>query len=69
MTPCSLVLLLQLCITAVSGRIHSINIVSDRREIIPLANFGLTKDGFIDFNVSSLIIKDSIEAKYGKDYF
>ena len=48
------------------GRIHNITIDSDRREIIPLANFGLTKDGFVDFYVTSLIIKDTIDdARYG----
>jgi len=65
MKACRLLVILQLCIAVVCGRIHNINIVSDRREIIPLANFGLTKDGFVDFQVTDFIIKDNIDAKYG----
>ena len=46
-------------------RIHNIKIESDRREIIPLINFGLTKDGLIEITMSSLEINDYQPATYG----
>ena len=65
MTSCKFLVLLLFSLNGVLGRIHNIKIDSDRREIIPLANFGLTKDGFIDFYAKSLQITDNIEANYG----
>ena len=65
MTPCRYFILLLLVFNGVVGRIHNIKIESDKREIIPLANFGLTKEGFIDFHVKSLQKKDHIDANYG----
>ena len=60
-----LILISTSIIPAYKARIHNIQIESDRREIIPLATFGLTKNGFIEITMSSLVMNDNQPATYG----
>ena len=61
----NMIILLVTLTLSVDARIHNIEINSDRREIIPLADFGLSKNGYIDMEMSSLIIKDGNPYTYG----